>query len=424
MTRRGSGSLVSVKRRHVSGAPRSDQVLVVDYGAHQFSADFACCIAKISALPVAYAFPYPTPTPNSSAVVVEAGTAIERRIELARPFQRYGWRRIISEFELAYRTFRLVRRMRPKAIYSSCMPVLPQLACYLGARSVHATFNFWLQDIVSVGGKDAFAGSRSVLALLTGMTGRVERMLLRRSDRVIAISAGFVNWLVGIGVEPKRILLQPNWSDPKRISPSDRKDPRDVFGPGGRVFLYAGTVGLKHDVGLLQGLGTALTDEGARLIVISEGEGAEALSLSGAVVVLPFQESSLHATMLASADVLVVSLRTKAGEFSVPSKVNAYLCAGRPILAALPETNLAAQILAEVGCPVTSPDDRDGFYEQARSLSQAESNQLDDVGRRCRAFALEHFDVERITNSFIVTEPTERAYADVRRRMGRLSVVR
>jgi colanic acid biosynthesis glycosyl transferase WcaI len=424
MISRRSGSQEPARGPVGSGTRSLDQTLVVDYGAHQFSADFACCVAKTYARPASYAFPHPTPTPNSSAVVLEVGTATERRIVLSRPFQRYGWRRIMSELELAYRTFRLVRKMRPTTIYASCMPVLPQLACFVAARSVHATFNFWLQDIVSVGGKDAFAGSKSVLALLTGMTGHVERMLLRRSDRVIAISAGFVNWLVGIGVEPQRILLQPNWSDPKRISPTDRKDAHHVFGPGGRVFLYAGTVGLKHDVRLLQGLGIALAGEGARLVVISEGEGAEALSLSGDVVVLPFQESSQHATMLASADVLVVSLRTKAGEFSVPSKVNAYLCAGRPILAALPDTNLAAQILAEVGCPVTSPDDRDSFYQQARSMAQAESGQLDAVGWRCRNFALEHFDVERITNSLIGTEPTERVDADSRRRSGPLSVVR
>jgi colanic acid biosynthesis glycosyl transferase WcaI len=402
----------------------TDQMLVVDYGAHQFSADFACCVARTSAVPVVYAFPYPTPTPNSSAVVLEDDTAIENRIELSRPFQRYGWRRILSEFELAYRTFRLVRKVRPATVYASCMPILPQLACFLGARSVRATFNFWLQDIVSVGGKEAFAGSKSVLVFLTGMTGRGERMLLRRSDRVIAISAGFVNWLVEIGVDPKRILLQPNWSDPKRVSPSDRKDPFDVFGTDGRVFLYAGTVGLKHDVGLLQGLGSALARESARLVVISEGEGADALSSSGTVVVLPFQESMVHATMLASADVLVVSLRTKAGAFSVPSKVNAYLCAGRPILAALPETNLAAQILAEVGCPFTSPDDREGFYEQARCLARADSSDLDAIGQLCRTFADEHFDLERITKSLTGAERAEGSDIDARGQSGPMLVVR
>jgi colanic acid biosynthesis glycosyl transferase WcaI len=424
MIRRGSASPMSAKPRRGSDAPNPRNVLVIDYGAHQFSADFACCIAKATASPVAYAFPHPTPTPNSSAVVLQDGTATEHRMELSRPFQRYGWRRIVSELELAYRSLRLVRTLRPAAIYASCMPVLPQLACFAAARSVHATFNFWLQDIVSVGGKDAFAGSRSVLGLLAGATGRVERLLLRRSDRVIAISEGFVNWLVGIGVEKERIYLQPNWSDPNRISPSDRHDPLHVFGPGGRVFLYAGTVGLKHDVGLLQGLGAALAEEGARLIVLSEGEGAEALSLSDAVAVLPFQESAKHATMLASADVLVVSLRTKAGEFSVPSKVNAYLCAGRPILAALPDTNLAAQILTEVGCPVSSPDDHVGFYAQARSLSHGEDEQLDEIGRRCRSYAEERFDVERITRSLLGSEGRGYPNGDSRRRSGRLSVVR
>ena len=88
------------------------------------------------------------------------------------------------------------------------------------------------------------------------------------------------------------------------------------------------------------------------------------------------------------------------GVFAVPSKVLTYLCAGRPIVLACPEENLAARIIDSSGAGVVvRPDDPEEFAREASSL-------LQDEGRRRRfaergvAYAREHFDIERIGESF------------------------
>jgi colanic acid biosynthesis glycosyl transferase WcaI len=79
--------------------------------------------------------------------------------------------------------------------------------------------------------------------------------------------------------------------------------------------------------------------------VISEGHGAEWLSSRSRafpqLVLLSFQSAEDFHKALASADVLLAVLEPTAAKYSVPSKVLAYMTAGRPILAALPADNLA-----------------------------------------------------------------------------------
>jgi colanic acid biosynthesis glycosyl transferase WcaI len=372
-------------------------LLVIDYGAYQFSADLAGEFAREETAIVSYRYPSPVPTPNSRSVQLSEKLFDARPIFLTKEFERYGWKRIFSELDLGIRSSIVVLRTRPRRLISANMPIFAQLGIWSSARLTGGHFTFWLQDIFGVAGKTLPAGS-GTLAHLSGAVGYVERFLLRRADRVIAISPSFATWLVSIGVSADRIVMQPNWCDPTQISPSDCAPSAEVFGAGGRVFLYTGTVGLKHDVGLLAGLAVVLEKAGARLIVVSEGPGADVLRTKAGATVLPFQDSASHATMLASADVLVVSLRSQAGEFSVPSKVNAYLCAGRPILAALPRANLAANILAGVHCSVSSPDDPVSFYVAATRLAEAATGDLEEIGRRCREYAVREFDTRRISN--------------------------
>ena len=83
---------------------------------------------------------------------------------------------------------------------------------------------------------------------------------------------------------------------------------------------------------------------------------------------------------MAAADVLVAVLEPDAGVFSVPSKVLAYLCGGRPVLLAVPPENLAARIVArETAGLVVPPDDAAGFLAHAETL-MARSDLRDDDG--------------------------------------------
>jgi glycosyltransferase involved in cell wall biosynthesis len=117
-------------------------------------------------------------------------------------------------------------------------------------------------------------------------------------------------------------------------------------------------------------------------------------------LILPFQPFGRLSEVLASADVLVTILEPEAGAFSVPSKVSTSLAAGRPILAAIPQANLAAKtiIRAKAGV-VVAPRDRAGFVAAARSMA-ANAEMRAAWSQAARAYALAHFDIDVIVIQF------------------------
>jgi glycosyltransferase involved in cell wall biosynthesis len=98
--------------------------------------------------------------------------------------------------------------------------------------------------------------------------------------------------------------------------------------------------------------------------------------------------------------VLVVILEPDAGAFSVPSKIFSYLCAGRPILAALPSDNQAAEVLkaADAGICVP-PSDAAALCAAAKELLQ-DSERCEQLGSNARRYAAEHFDRSTIADRF------------------------
>ena len=76
-----------------------------------------------------------------------------------------------------------------------------------------------------------------------------------------------------------------------------------------------------------------------RIIVISEGPGASWLQREKAskkidnLIIMGYQPYEELSNVLATADVLVSILENEAGEYSVPSKVLAYFCAGHTAFA-------------------------------------------------------------------------------------------
>jgi len=172
---------------------------------------------------------------------------------------------------------------------------------------------------------------------------------------------------------------------------------------GRRVLLYSGTLGLKHDPGLLLHLSLAFRDEpDVLVVVVSEGPGADWLRGHAAenLLVLGFQPYESLPDVLAAGDVLLVILDQEAGRFAVPSKVLTYLCAARPQLAAVPKENLAAAIVAGSGSGLlVGPGDAAGFVAGARRLLGDQELRA-SMGAAARAYAEKTFDIETVGDRF------------------------
>jgi len=118
------------------------------------------------------------------------------------------------------------------------------------------------------------------------------------------------------------------------------------------------------------------------------------------LVVLPFQSEHDFQKAMAAADILIAILVRDAAQFSVPGKVLTYMCAGRPILAAISAENLAARtLLAASAGMIADPEDAQAFCGLARRLIYDEERRL-QLGAAALDYARANFNINTIGRRF------------------------
>jgi colanic acid biosynthesis glycosyl transferase WcaI len=292
-----------------------------------------------------------------------------------------------------------IARIRPDVVISGNAPLDTQYQILRATRRENARFVFWVQDIYS-------EAVRRILSSRWGLAGQaigrfyhaLEYRMLRSSDAIVVISPDFTDVLTSNGAPAERISVIENWA-PLDDNPCYPPAHRSVGAPV--QVLYAGTLGYKHNPDLLF---RAAQIPGVEMRVYSEGRVAEALQARAAeapaLSVHKWVPAEQLAATLASADILTAIIEADASDFSVPSKLLTYLCAGRAIAAAVPKANLGARILERAGAGlVCAPEDSEGFLANIRTLA-ADGARRRAMGERGRRYAEATFCIERIADQF------------------------
>ncbi len=183
------------------------------------------------------------------------------------------------------------------------------------------------------------------------LTERIELLNLRGADVVVVVSRPMRDELVARGIEPDKILVNPNGVDPERYSPDvDGTPMRQRYGLGGATVLgFIGTFGRWHGAEVLADAFGRLLDrrpeyrKSVRLLMIGDGltmgevkenlarwNAAQETVLTGLV---PQEDGPSH---LAACDVLVaphVPNPDGTPFFGSPTKLFEYMAMGRGIVA-------------------------------------------------------------------------------------------
>jgi glycosyltransferase involved in cell wall biosynthesis len=174
----------------------------------------------------------------------------------------------------------------------------------------------------------------------------LERAILRRVDRIVAVSGELERWLVELGVDEERITVVANAVDPRRfeVTPEERADVRRRLEVNGApIVAFVGTLRPWHDptilvraLGLLRARGDA-----PRLLIV--GDGPERASVEQLASeqrlssMLTFTGAVAHDDVpgyLGAADVAAVTYHPDTGRYFSPLKMFEYLAAGLPVVAA------------------------------------------------------------------------------------------
>jgi len=358
---------------------------------------------------IAYLYCPSSRTPSRSSMCFTPGDKVAVvPIDLDSEFAKWQLlKRFLQERAYGARVASVIASLRPDLVISGNTPIEIQAAIQKMCRHSGTPFLFWLEDVYSIGVKSVLSKMPLIGALIAARYAQLERKVARQSDGIVAIADDFRDLAVDWGVDPDRITVIENWGamppDPPPQKDNDWAARHGLLGK--HVLLYSGALGFKHNPQLFLDLATEFREEeNVRIVVISEGYGADWLSSRNRefaqLVLLPFQSAEDFRKALASADVLVAILEPTAAKYSVPSKVLAYMTAGRPILAAIPADNLAARTISAASAGLTAdPENPSELRRLARSL-------IEDGDRRRRlgdaglAYARANFEINDIAARF------------------------
>lgn len=388
------------------------RILVHDYAGHPYAVQLSRALPALHHVVLhVYSSSNPMPKGTLARLPSDPPELEIRPISLGETIQKAKFvKRRAQEIEHARRVAELIPAFQPDILISGSAALDSQNVLWRSCQEFGCKPVFWLQDLTGFATEAVLREKLPVVGAPIGKYyTRMEERLLRESAAVVAISDDFRPALRSGGVKDDRVFVIENWGplDEVPLRPKENDWTRAAGLSDTFNFIYAGTLGMKHDPDLLVRLAQKFANiPEVRVVVISEGIGRRWLEEQKkaykieSLVLLDFQPFAQMPDVFGAADVLVAVLEPAAGVFSVPSKVLAYLCAGRPILASIPKENLAARIVESVGAGfVSAPDDPDAFFEGAnRLLTDASYRQ--ECGSRGRAYAEATFDITSIAHRF------------------------
>ncbi len=339
----------------------------------------------------------------------------------------FAWR-VVSFLSFMLSSLRAAWRAgRVDLVMGTSPPIFQALSAWLVAFARRRPLLLEIRDLWP-----EFAIDMGVLrhGLLIFLSRRLERFLYRRAAHLLVNSPAYRDYLVSRGVPPDKITLIANGTDPTMFDPlTSGASVRDEFGLTDKfVVTYAGALGMANDIEtVLRAAARLREDSHIHFLLIGDGKQRphlEALARQLNVANVTFagaRPKSAMPELLAASDACVATLKDIAMfRTTYPNKVFDYMAAGRPTLLAI-DGVIRQVIEAAAGGVFVPPGDDRALADAVRALS-ADRERAVEMGRRARAYVVEHFDRRGQADDFAAL--LQRLAASHEQRFPRLSYSR
>ena len=290
----------------------------------------------------------------------------------------------------------------PRALFLPCDLVLamtdPPFEGIVGAFVALLKRKPYVYNIRDLYPDMAVGGSIVQPGLLARIWEKLHRWALRRATRVVVLGEDMRNRILSKGVNPSAVVVVRDGAEIAQsdapIPPLDSEVIRAIRGSFRFVLLHAGNLGFygAWDT-LLTGV-ASLKDDGVGLVFVGDGARRQRLEAAAASIpnvrFLPFFPSSKVASVLAAADVHIITVKRGLEGVVVPSKMYGILAAGKPIVAVAPrECDVVSLGEAKGFSAACDPGDPGAFSRLVRHLSQNPVT-LEKMGKAALAAAPEY----------------------------------
>lgn len=300
---------------------------------------------------------------------------------------------VLGTWRLRDRPVDVVFVFQPSPV-TSCIPAIV-CAYFKNAPVILWTLDLWPETLAAVGVVRA--------PWLLTLVGQVVRAIYLRCDLVLGQSRSFRGNIVRYSGDDSRFRYFPSWADTVFATPSQTVRPApelERLSPGGFNIVFAGNIGDAQDFPTILRAASLLRErQDIRWLIVGDGRAAESVraaiaarQLGSTVVLLGRHSLERMPEFFRAADALLVTLRRDpVFALTIPGKLQAYLAAGIPVLAAL--DGEGAAVIGEAQAGLVSPaGDATALAANALTLAALPAHDRAAMGARGRAYCAREFD--------------------------------
>ena len=320
-----------------------------------------------------------------------------------------GWRLVVNYFSFAIlacmRGFLACRRPFDTILVFEVSPITIGIPARMMKALTAARIFFWVQDLwpESLSATGAVHSRRTLK-----WVGKLSQWTYQGCDRILIQSQAFRESVLRYGAKPNQICYFPNYvEDLYQPVTLPAEAPERSLMPAGFRIMFAGNIGKSQDFETILAAAelTSISSE-IQWVIIGDGrhlpwvaEKVRSRSLTN-VHLLGRHPKERMPSFFSLADVMLVSLkREPIFSMTIPSKVQAYLACGKPILASL--DGEGARIVREAQAGLTVPAETPHALANAvLQLHALGSHPLQAMGRNARKYYEAHFSRMHLLDEF------------------------
>lgn len=229
---------------------------------------------------------------------------------------------------------------------------------------------------------------------------KMMKRIYMRDTEILITSHGFKSLLMERGVPEEKITYLPNWND-DAISDVDESVLPSL--PDGFIIMFAGNLGFAQNMENLLAAANELKDQkDIHWVFVGDGrkkpwmdDYVKEHQLEDTVHLLGRYPIETMGAFFKKADVMLVALNdVLVFNLTLPAKVQAYMAAGKPILASL--CGEGADIIRDANCGWSVPsNDYKALANLVSEIARMDKNELAALGQNARTYYEQNFTRER-----------------------------